>query len=209
MFIPLVDILRCPVAHEDTWLVAAIDRAAGRDIVEGTLGCPRCHAEYAIHAGVVLFAPDVERPAYRAPGEAEAIRLAAALDLTDPYRTAVLQGEWGVNAPIIAGMSPAQLLLVNAPDGIASGDGISLLRAAAAPLARGSVGAAAFDANATPEMIASLVASLRVGARMAGPVTREVPAGLMELARDGEVWVAELSSSSAGTPVKISRRPSV
>ncbi|HEY9229313.1 MAG TPA: hypothetical protein VIP11_21880, partial [Gemmatimonadaceae bacterium] len=73
MFIPLVDVLRCPVPHEETWLVASIDRAADRDIVEGMLGCPRCLAEYAIHEGVVLFAPDVERPAYRPPNEDDAM----------------------------------------------------------------------------------------------------------------------------------------
>ncbi|HEY9225162.1 MAG TPA: hypothetical protein VIP11_00860, partial [Gemmatimonadaceae bacterium] len=129
------------------------------------------------------------------------------LDLTDARTTALLQGDWGVHAPIVAGMSPAQLILVNAPDGITSGFGISLVRATTAPLAHGSVGAAAFDATATPEMIASLVASLRGGGRLLGPASRDVPAGLTELARDDEVWVAELASSgTTSSPIQLERR---
>src|SRR5512140_104168 len=98
MLIPLVDALRCIRPHEDTWLVASIDRAEDRDIIEGTLGCPSCLAEYPIHDGVVHF-DAVARPAYRAPTEDDALRLAAALDLVDPRTTAVLHGSWGAYAP--------------------------------------------------------------------------------------------------------------
>ena len=40
MFVELVDLLRCPHAHEDSWLVAAADETADRHIVHGSLGCP-------------------------------------------------------------------------------------------------------------------------------------------------------------------------
>ena len=42
MHIDVAELLRCPVAHEDTWLVARVDRMAGRHIVDGALGCPIC-----------------------------------------------------------------------------------------------------------------------------------------------------------------------
>ena len=74
MFLPLVDVLRCPVAHEETWLVASIDRAEDRDIITGALGCPQCLAEYPIRDGIVHFAADVRLPEYRAPDEAGAMR---------------------------------------------------------------------------------------------------------------------------------------
>ena len=45
MFIELVDALRCPVAHAESWLVAAAIRMEARHIVDGTLGCPVCSAE--------------------------------------------------------------------------------------------------------------------------------------------------------------------
>jgi uncharacterized protein YbaR (Trm112 family) len=204
MFTPLVDILRCPNAHDETWLVASIDRAEERDIVEGTLGCPICMAEYPIRAGIVHFA-DVAPPAPLPVREDDAVRLAAALDLTEARMTALLHGEWGALAPIARGLSPAQLLLVNPPAEIASGDGISIVRAHAAPVARASVDAVAVDVSATDEMLASLVACLKGGGRMLGPIGVRVPEGLAELARDEEIWVAQLQSQAASAPISIAR----
>src|SRR5437868_5022464 len=157
MFIPLVDILRCIRPHEDTWLVASIERAEERDIIEGTLGCPSCLAEYPVRDGVAIFDPGVVRPEYHQPSEHDVVRLAAALDLVDPRMTAVLHGSWGAYAPVLRGMSPVPLVLVNPPEGIASGDGVSIALAATTPVARGSVNAAAIDAGASDAMIASLV----------------------------------------------------
>ena len=45
MFVEIIDLLRCPNAHAESWLVAAAARTVGRHIVEGTLGCPVCEAE--------------------------------------------------------------------------------------------------------------------------------------------------------------------
>jgi uncharacterized protein YbaR (Trm112 family) len=206
VFIPLVDVLRCPNAHEETWLVASIDRADNRDIRTGMLGCPICTAEYPIRDGVVIFDEAVPPPQYLAPSDEEAMRLAAALDLTDARMTAVLEGAWGAQAPIIAGMSPVQLILVNPPDGIVSGDGVSIVRAVSAPLARGSIDAAAFDASASPAMIASLVASLRPGGRLVGPASTAMPDGATELARDDDIWVAHVEGGTTSAPISLTRR---
>jgi len=206
MFTPLVDILRCPNAHDETWLVASIDRSEDRDIREGTLGCPVCLAEYPIREGVVRFA-EVESLPPTTQREEDAVRLAAALDLTEARMTAVLQGVWGGLAPIVRGMSPAQLLLVNPPAGIASGDGVSIVQATTAPLARGSADAVAFDATASDAMIESLVASLKGGGRMLGPAKTAVPEELTELARDDEVWVAQLAPGTTSSPIQLKRRP--
>lgn len=56
MHIELVDLLRCPSPHEETWLVAAVTRFDGRDIVEGALGCPTCHRQFPVRLGEVDFA---------------------------------------------------------------------------------------------------------------------------------------------------------
>src|SRR4051812_41652665 len=120
MFIPLVDILRCVNPHPETWLVASIERAEDRFIIEGTLGCPTCLAEYPVRDGVVYFS---ERPASTSslpPNESEAMRVAAALDLTEPRMTAVLHGSWGAHAQFVRGFSPAQLILLNPPAGTTS-----------------------------------------------------------------------------------------
>jgi uncharacterized protein YbaR (Trm112 family) len=203
----LVDTLRCPRPHDETWLVASIERAADRDIIDGVLGCPSCLTEYPIRDGIVYFAENVPHAGFRAPSEEDAIRLAAALDLTDARMTAVLHGAWGANAPILRGISPAQLLLVNPPIGIMSGDGISIVYANVAPLARASASAVAFDTLADDAMLASLVASLRPGGRLLGPASVAVPADFVELARDEDVWVA--SPRSGGTesaPISLQRR---
>lgn len=207
MFIPLVDTLRCPNAHEETWLVASIDRAEDRDIVEGTLGCPICSAEYPIHDGVVDFGGSAARPAFRAADEHQALKLAAALDLTDARNVAVLQGMWGAHAPLIRSMSPSQLLLINPPEGVVSGDGVSIVLAPRAPLAAASVNAVALDAHATAEMVASLIRGLRAAGRVVAPLERATPGELTELARDEDVWVAARDpEETSSTPIGITMR---
>jgi hypothetical protein len=210
MFIPLVDLLRCVRAHDETWLVASIDEAVDRDIVRGTLGCPICLAEYPIREGIVLFddatAPAV--PTRAAPREDDAIRLAAALDLTDARMTALLHGAWGAYAPMLRGLTPAQLLLLNPPQGITSGDGVSVVRSSrVVPVAPTAVAAVALDAGAEPSMVDSLVASLKPGARMLGQARTPIPDGLTELARDEDVWVAQRDTAAApSAPVTLTRR---
>ena len=210
MFIPLVDVLRCVRPHDDTWLVASIDEAVDRDIVTGTLGCPICRSEYPIRNGIVYFddASAAAPPAELAATEYEAVRAAAALDLTDARMTAVLHGRWGACAPIMRGSTPAQLLLVNPPNGVTSGDGVSIVRSRdVAPVARGSMAGVALGDDAAGAMLESLVATLRPGGRVIAGVRLAVPAGLVELARDDEVWVAQREASAAeSAPVTLTRR---
>jgi uncharacterized protein YbaR (Trm112 family) len=200
MLTPLVDSLRCPNQHDETWLVASIDRAENRDIITGTLGCPKCLAEYSIRDGVVHFA-DVERSGFVAPREEEATRLAATLDLTDPRMVAVLYGQWGAHAPLVRAIAPVELILVNPPQGVVSGDGISIVLATTAPIAAGSMNAAAADESVDAFTAGKLMATLKGGGRMIGPAALPVPRFLEELARDDQIWVAALSGGAASAPV--------
>jgi uncharacterized protein YbaR (Trm112 family) len=207
MFVPLVDSLRCPNPHDQTWLVASIERADERDIKQGLLGCPSCYAEYPIVDGVVRFDDTVARAPFIPPSEAEATRLAAVLDLTDPRMTAILVGDWGAHAPLIRAMSPSHLLLVNPPDGVVSGDGISIILTSGTPIAASSMDAVAIDAHVSDAVVAGLRATLRGGRRMLGPVARPVPSFLTELARDADVWVALLEAGAVtSAPVLPTRR---
>ncbi len=207
MFIPLVDILRCPNAHEETWLVASIDRADERDIVEGTLGCPICAAEYPIREGIADFGGAPVRPAFRAAHETQALKLAAALDLTDARTIAVLHGAWGAHAPLIRSMSPSLLLLINPPEGVVSGDGVSIVLATRSPLSAASVNAVAYDADASETMIESLVHALRGGGRVVATGGSALPDGLTQLVRDEELWVAARDAAeSSSAPIGISMR---
>ena len=207
VFIPLVDILRCIRPHADTWLVASIERADERFIIEGTLGCPTCLAEYPVRSGVVYFSEDVIRPPDREPSESSAMRLAAALDLTEPRMTALLHGTWGAHAQLVRGFSPSQLLLLNPPEGMLSGDGVSVLVSETAPLAQASIDAVALDARVSDALFASLRGSLRRGGRILAPVAVPLPSGFTELARDDEVWVARLDDAAmVSAPILPTRR---
>lgn len=207
MLTPLVDLLRCPKPHDETWLVASIARAENRDIVEGVLGCPICLAEYPIRDGVVEFDASIARAPFTAGSEFEATRLAATLELTEARMIAVLHGAWGAHAPLVRGLSPAPLLLVNPPQGIASGDGISIVQSASAPFAALSVDALAIDASADTAMRDSLLRALRAGGRLVAPVTLPVPPDCTELARDDQVWVAVRDRASVtSAPIMPTRR---
>ena len=208
MFIPLVDILRCVNAHDETWLVASIERADDRYIVEGTLGCPTCLAEYPIREGVVYFTEVPVQTPSAIPDEPEAMRLAAALGLTEARMTAVLVGTWGAHAQLVRGVSPAQLILLNAPEGTTSGDGISVIASETIPLAQQSIDAIAVDESfALEESGAATLPALKRGGRLLAPVSVQIPRGFTELARDDEVWVARVDDREiVSAPILPTRR---
>jgi uncharacterized protein YbaR (Trm112 family) len=193
MFIELVDALRCPTPHEESWLVAAATRTAFRHIVDGTLGCPVCHAHYPIRRGVVDFrrAP-LAAPVPDAPADDEqATRLAALLDLSDRTGFALLLGAWSVHAPLLANLVETPLILVDPPEDVEGEPGISVIRCdGALPLAAGAARGTAVDAG-TDARIASAVRATRVKGRLVGPAAIPLPAGVKALARDETMWVAE------------------
>jgi hypothetical protein len=197
VFIELVDMLRCVQPHADTWLVASVDRMVGRDIVDGTLGCPICEAEYAVRDGVVYFSARAETRVSVEADPAEAMRLAAALALTDAGATAVVHGRWAAQARLVRALSPAQLLALNPASDVEGGDGVSVIVSDIAPFAAGSVSAIAIDAGASGPLIDSLVHALRPGGRALGPLGVAVPAEISELVRDDEVWVGERQGTAS------------
>src|SRR5215211_2670247 len=134
MHIELVDALRCPRRHGDTWLVASIARMDDRDILEGTLGCPECGAEYPVHDGIVSFetegggasADDREVPTEL--DEGEVMRLAAMLDLASAGGVAMVAGDWAAHARALNDLTSVRLLLVNPAACIDAGWGVYALR---------------------------------------------------------------------------------
>lgn len=199
MFIELVDALRCPVPHEESWVVAAATRMEHRHIVHGTLGCPVCSAEYPIRDGVVDFRRSATHHAASAvavPDE-QALRLAALLDLTEAHGFAVLLGRWGSWAPALSAIVEAPLIVVDPPDGMIGAPGISVIRTDGdIPLAAGAARAMAMD-DVREGRAASAVRSTRTKGRVVAPVTLALPDGLRELARDDELWVAEREPASS------------
>jgi uncharacterized protein YbaR (Trm112 family) len=193
MFIELVDALRCPNPHEESWLVASADRMEARHIVNGTLGCPVCKAEFPIRNGVVDFRRGASGalPASAAPDQEQAMRLAAFLDLTDGQGFAVLLGEWGGHAPLLRTMVETPLVLVDPPEDVEGEPGISVIRCdGELPLAAAASRGIAID-DGPAARVASAVRATRVKGRLVAPASMAVPAGVRELARDDAMWVGE------------------
>ncbi|MEO8575536.1 MAG: hypothetical protein ABI556_02495, partial [Gemmatimonadales bacterium] len=89
MYIELIDLLRCPREHADSWLVAAFNKMDGRFVVEGKLGCPVCSATYGIREGIADLSEDPYEVTHGCgrlgdPEEEAAVRAAALLGLTKP-----------------------------------------------------------------------------------------------------------------------------
>jgi uncharacterized protein YbaR (Trm112 family) len=199
MFIELVDALRCPVPHEESWLVASATRMEFRHIVEGTLGCPVCRAEYPVTRGVVDFrrAPQQPLPPDAPPDEAEATRLAAFLDLSDRSGFAVLLGAWSVHAPLLRALVETPLVVIDPPEGTEGEPGISVVRCdGELPLASGAARGMAIDAG-PPSRVASAVRATRASGRIVLPAGVALPAGVRELARDATVAIAEREAATS------------
>ena len=193
MFIELVDALRCPRAHEESWLVASATRMEARHIVTGTLGCPVCLTEYPIENGVVDFrAEPASVSARRSDASADsAMRVAAMLDLADNSGFAVLLGAWGSMAIALAAIAETPLILVDPPGDVGGSPGISVLRCdGEIPLASGAARAVAIDA-ANIARVPSATRITRAKGRVLAPVAVSVPPGVRELARDEHLWVGE------------------
>lgn len=190
MFVELIDRLRCPNEHEDTWLVAAASRTGNRRLIDATLGCPVCDAEFAVRDGAVVFgesAPGASMPA----GEDEVMRAAALLHVQE-RGLYVLEAGWGSLAAALLALMSAEYLLVDPPTATVADEGAGVLVGVGDrwPLAAASLQGIALE-RATPARVADAVRVLKPLGRLVAPVTAPVPAGVSELARDDRHWVGE------------------
>lgn len=207
MFIELIDLLRCTRPHEGSWLVAAFHELRDRDVVEGVLSCPVCEARYPIREGAAWFdvAPGTIPDTTGAQAE-DGMRVAAYLNLVEPG-IVVLGGAWGAAAESVA-LLGSTVLTLNAPDRSAGDADARVSRIHSngiVPLARECLDGIALD-SVRSRLISSGASALKNGARMVAPVAAAVPGGLVEIARDGEWWVAVREGAGASAPVQIARR---
>ncbi len=207
MLIELVDDLRCPRPHEETWLVASADRTEGRHIIQGTLGCPICRAEYPIREGVVWFTEAGSAGATRAESSAPrdpelAMRLAAFLDLSEGQGFGLLAGSWGSLAPLLRDVVPTHLVAMNPTTLVRAGAGISVLQTSdRIPLADATCRGVALDAaHVDPAYLRDAVRVLRPRGRLVAPTSTPTPPGTTALAHDATLWVAE---RAAGPPALV------
>jgi len=191
VFVELMDRLRCPNDHADTWLVATASRTAHRYLIDATLGCPECDTEYEVRDGDVFFgAPVASEPML--DSEDEAMRAAALLNVQE-RGLYVLDGGWASLARAVQGILDVDLLLTDppfAPGTASAGQGTLRGIGDRWPLASASLHGIALD-RATPARTADAVRVLRAAGRLIAPVDAALPAGVRELARDDRHWVAE------------------
>ena len=199
MFIESLDLLRCINVHDDTWLVASFKAVTNRFVMEGTLGCPNCSAEYPIRNGIADFRAGLETP--RRKGERPvairdredlATRAGAFLNVTEPGATVVLGGMWAEAALELSVMTEVRVLAINPKAGAEESETVGLLLVGSKiPLAPGSVLGVALDASFRAETVASAVKAVRPGGRIVGPVEIPPPSELAVLAQDEDYWVAQ------------------
>jgi hypothetical protein len=199
MFIEMIDLLRCVNAHEDTWLVASFRSVTNRLVVEGTLGCPVCSAEYEIANGIVDFtlgqahpAHEAERAAVSESGEEMAMRAGAYLDATQPGATIVLGGSWAYAARQLAEMADVRVIALNAPSEVLESERTGLVRVAERiPLASNSVHGIALDSSFSVAMLEESLRVVRPGGRIVGPSLHEPPGQAAPFGRDDRDWIVE------------------
>jgi hypothetical protein len=199
MFIEMIDSLRCVNSHEETWLVASFREVANRFVIEGTLGCPICAAEYLISDGVADFTLGAGTPDYakeRANAEHSreelATRAGAFLDATQPGATIVLGGLWSLGAAELAQMADVRIIALNPPAGVHESERVGVVRTAGRiPLAQSSAHGVALDEWFDAEIVEAARRVVKPGGRVVGPASFPHPADTTVLAHDDTYWVAE------------------
>jgi uncharacterized protein YbaR (Trm112 family) len=187
--IELIDLLRCPEPHEETWLVAAFNRMSGRDVIDATLGCPLCKREFVVREGVVIFGDAVEGKWL--PGT-DPTYIAAYLNMTSPGSIVLLAGAPASQSSAIAEVTSAVVISLDASDSKSSERVLEFRGVTRLPLGTSSVDGVALDeAHSTDLLLSESARVLRPGGRLVVAAAASLPAQFHELARDADQIVAE------------------
>lgn len=202
MFIEVIDALRCPEDHRDSWLVASITRRDDRLVREGLLGCPVCGREYPIAQGIAWFGiVPFDRADERERGKIDdegAMRVGAFL-APGEGSTIALHGSWAAYAPAVGDLIPLRIFAVNSPVTLEDSERVASVETRLGlPFAPRALQGVALGESASAEDLASAVRVLADGARLVAPVALDVPPDMSELARDERWWVGEKRGALIG-----------
>lgn len=220
----LLDVLRCPGNHEESWLVSLVKVVDGSSLLEGELACPLCGAEYPVRGGVGVFGPSQADEADIGTGAQiegsvevqEVERLAAQLGVMGGRDPVLLHGRYAQMANEYVGLTEAPVVVIGTTDMTHAAtryrSDVSVLQVGERlPLGAGTLRAAAVDSmDGAPGLLTSVVAALRQGARLVLPLGVEqcdsVQRYVQEIARDDREWVGECSVKASGL-VTLRRQP--
>lgn len=194
----LLDALRCPRDHDESWLVAMVTRSSGAALVDADLACPMCGAEFTVRESRADFG-DVPRES--SGDHPEATRVAALLGAASGAMPLLLTGHYARAGAAIALLVDAPQVWLDAPEDADSNVPMRsrLYGASRLPLGVETLSAAAVDpAHGDPQMLASITRALRVGGRLLSSTTIVRPTDLREIARDDREWVAETTTRASG-----------
>jgi hypothetical protein len=138
MFIELTDHLRCPVDHDESYLVLLPGHMEGRSVRTGQLGCPVCSRTFELVDGVLDTgdAPAVDAGATTLDADG----LTALVGLHGPGGYLTLVGPVGALWSDVADLNPGvALVAVNPPRSVPDTPGASVLRGGRLPLKSGSM----------------------------------------------------------------------
>jgi uncharacterized protein YbaR (Trm112 family) len=190
LHIEMIDLLRCPREHEETWLVAAFKKMDGRFVVEGTLGCPICRASYDITDGAARFGGEVS-DAFAPNVSAESVmRTAALLNMMQPGSVAVLCGTEANAAEDLSELTQSRVIALNPASKIEDTESVATI----VTLDRIPLGSSSIDGIAIGDchsLIGDSARVLKAGARIVAAATIDFPPGFREIARDDLSVVAE------------------
>ena len=179
------------------------DAWSGTRVMSGVLGCPVCHARYAIENGVVDFTSGSRPAPAPVEGETDATRLAAQLGLTDAGGIVLLTGRYASGVAALLELVDVTCILV---DEMAAGAdaAVTFRILERIPLVNHALRAAAVDGSrANAAFLGEVVRCVRPGGRLVAPAGSAPPELVRILARDSREWVGEVESTE---PLTLLRR---
>ena len=194
MYIEFIDLLRCIEAHEESQLVAALNRVDGRHVIEAKLGCPVCGAEFFIRDEVAIFDDTAAFPPPILVDDSYAMRISAFLDLITPGKVVLLSGDFAGVAASVAESSGARVIALNSSSPANLIDDVAEIRASSKmPLASKSLDGVALDeSHSTPDLLTEASRLLKPGGRLYSKSSAPLPPQFRELAAGDKEIVAEL-----------------
>lgn len=187
MHIELTDHLRCPMSHDESFVVLLPDRMDGRLVTAAHLGCPVCGWGTSWTDAIPDFGggtPGAGAPAF------DAAAALALLGLEGPGGWLALVGRAGALAGEMTTLLPGVgVVAVNPPEDVTPDPAINVVRSGAWPLKRHAMRGVVIGTDAAamaPHAAASALPGLRVVGEGAPPT---LGVGDELLADAGGAWV--------------------
>ena len=191
MFIELTDVLRCPVDHEEAYLILLPDAVENRTVRGGELGCPVCGRDYRIERGVAELG---DPPALdERPTAVDADGLHALVGIDSPGGYVVLVGAVGSEGAALAlQLEGVHVITLNPPEAVVDDGSFSMVLGDRIPLKQASVRGVVLGPGYadSPSWRTEAHRIVLPGLRVVGEGIAPAPDDWESLGTAGGVWVA-------------------